>query len=314
MSDESATDTLDMKPTADGGLSASIDLDHGKEAEAAAAKEAERLAWMKDLDLTDEQKKGLSKFGSKEEALKGYLELQSKMGQPKPAEDAAGKPAEDAGKDGRLQLNTPDAPDTKDLPSSTDPDFVMKAIDKAGLKFDELATHFNEHGRISDDQMGAFEKLGYTKNEVNLAIHNFALSRQVHNQVMESAISKAADAVGGQERLNELMKWGGQQPDSAQVNKGLADKDTLVNTVIALNARYEKALADGTAKKQTTAGDPPIDPSAPGGATKMPGFNSQKEMMDFQQKMGRQPSKEQQAEYRQRLANTSDAVIDGVPA
>lgn len=171
------------------------------------------------------------KFASPQDLAKAYAELESKLGQPKPAEN----------------------PDTKtDTPSPTtatqaDAD---KALADKGLKLTDFATEFAQSGALSDESYAKLEAAGYDRGLVD----QFIEGQKARAAQFETTIKSE---VGGGERYNEMVTWAKANLSPAEidaynsaVSSGNPEQAKLA--ALGLSAKFERAV--GSEPKRTLGG------------------------------------------------------------
>jgi ribosomal protein L11 len=124
-----------------------------------------------------------------EDFAKSYGELERKFSS-KPADPPPAKPGE-----------TPPAKPGENPPATpTGDDPAQKAVESAGLNFEQLVEEFNATGKLSENAYKAFEKIGIPKNMVDGYIEGQVALNEQRNQTVFSW-------VGGQDKYTEMVTW-----------------------------------------------------------------------------------------------------------
>ncbi len=96
-----------------------------------------------------------------------------------------------------------------------------EAVEKAGLKMEDLNKEFAETGKLSDESLKALEKAGIQKAQVDEYISGQQAKVQLYEQ-------RVAESVGGQENLQATLKWAETALSEAEIaaaNKALQSGD-----------------------------------------------------------------------------------------
>ena len=153
------------------------------------------------------EEKILGKFGSQEELIKSYQELEKKLGQPK-EEDT---PAE------TLKADTP-------------------ADGLKGIDFNSIQNEFEEHGSLSDETMKNLEASGLPKSYVDNYIEGI-------KAVATRFETEAHDSVGGKDEYGKMIDWVQNNLSKDEVelfNTGIdKDNQTALYTIKGMAARYK---------------------------------------------------------------------------
>lgn len=152
------------------------------------------------------------------ELSKAYKSLESKLGQrPKPEQS--------------LSI---EAPAEKAIPDNAS---VADIIAGAGLDTAAISQQWQEKGALTDEQYAAFKnKYGYTKAEVNAFAKAETEAAEGRSLVQQSIRREAAQVVGGEEKLTELL--------SQAKNFVPADELEDLNQRLASQKHFKGALRD----------------------------------------------------------------------
>lgn len=180
------------------------------------------------------------KFKTAEEFAKSYSELEAKLSTP--------------------------APKT--------PDEAAKVVEKAGLDLPKLYAEFaSNEGKLTDESLSALEKAGVSKETIDLHIKGLqALAQQ--------QTADLASVVGGEAKMNEVLKWA-----STTIPK---DQQEAYNAAIdSNNTAVAKGLLKGFLADYTAANgeDPELvrSESRNQDAGGVQGFASRNEMVEIMQ-------------------------------
>lgn len=196
-------------------------------------------------------------FKTPEEAVTEYKALERLQGAKKKAVVAPTTPA-DPLKIGETPAGEVDA----DVPT---------ILTKAGLQQADLEKQWTEKGDLSPEQYDAIRKArpSLTKADIKLIAQGMAATAAVKNQAMHTAVSEAANVVGGTTQLENLIKSAATLVTPAEkedFNRRLANPALMAGAVRDLAARHAQAVGAGQAQP-LVAGGTPTGPSLPKSAT-----------------------------------------------
>ncbi len=161
------------------------------------------------------------KFKSPEDMAKAYAELESKLGQPKPADPPAADPA------------TP--PANPEIPA--DPNAAL--ADK-GLQLSTFSEEFSQNGSLSAESYEKLQKAGFDKNLVD----QYIAGQQAVASKFEADIKSE---VGGDDTYVAMTDWARANLTPSEiaayntaVSSGNADQAKLA--ALGLSAKYQKAV------------------------------------------------------------------------
>lgn len=177
------------------------------------------------------------KYKSVDDLVKGYKELESRLGAPKPAETPAPPPL---------------------------PQTVEEVLNLAGLKDTEVANQYLTKGELTAEQYAAFAKVGRGRGEVDAFLAGQKAMREAQELQQQQILNESAKYVGGDQQLQTLLQFAGTLPKARidDLNARLADK-----------TKYKGALAEIlTEYKQTTgtANAAPVISGSPSAAGPAP--------------------------------------------
>lgn len=152
------------------------------------------------------EEKILGKFGSQEELIKSYQELEKKLGQPK--------------EDNPTETLKADAP--------------VEGL--KGIDFNSIQNEFEENGSLSEDTMKNLEDSGLPKSYVDNYIEGI-------KAVATRFETEAHDSVGGKEDYVKMIDWvqGNLSKEEVELFNAGIDKDnqTALYTIKGMAARYK---------------------------------------------------------------------------
>lgn len=185
------------------------------------------------------------------EALaKSYTELEKTRGTPTP----------NVAKDGVTIPATP----------TTEVDPAKAAVEGAGLDWDKVSAEFVEgKGELKAETVESLVKAGIPKAMID---QHIALVKEASANLTKQAV----DYVGGEDTMNTLLAWAGQnltEAEKVSYNTMLATRDQWQVALDTLATKYNGA--------QKTAGEPKLVDGRPGtvGGGSGPGYQSKTEMM-----------------------------------
>jgi len=230
------------------------------------------------------------KFKSVEDLEKSYLELQKKLGQR----------SQQKGKDTPKGLEIPKPSD--EVPSSVSD--LLRAIGK------DEATILQEwaegRGRLKDETYIALAAKGFGRGLVDEVIRAKAAEYRDAQARQELIAQRAAELAGGQEQLQTLLAWAGQNlPDYRiqDLNERLARESSYEGAIVEIMTEYNKAVGAGKASPLISGG---TTPPASGAGCRTP--EEYLELIRQINSAGGKPTPEQIA----KLANTPREIVDAV--
>ena len=165
------------------------------------------------------------KFKSAEDMAKAYSELEKKLGSRQPADE----PPPEA---------TEKAQDGQDKPEATDvQEEAKKAVENAGLNFDDLSAKYWENGQLDQSDYQALEKSGIPKTLVDQFIAG-------QEAILNATRMTVFNEVGGETAYNDMVSWAGDnfsKPEIDAYNRAVdsGDMNTAMMAVKGLKARFE---------------------------------------------------------------------------
>lgn len=202
------------------------------------------------------------KYKTVEDLEKSYVELQKKLGAPKPPADA------DA-----LKIDTTPTPKVEEIPDTADLGVVLE---KAGLKQDEVAKAFSETGKLTDDQYKAIKaKYNLPRAAVDQFMAGQAAQAAVQTITQKQIRAEAATIAGSEEALNSLL--------ASAKDFVPADEIEDINARLADPKRYKGAMRDIMEFHKAAVGAGKSKPLVSGTPARTGGgeaFKTQQEMLN----------------------------------
>lgn len=164
------------------------------------------------------------KFKNEEELAKAYGELEKKLSGGKAPETPPAKSEEQQ----------------KPLPTDLSIKAAEKAVEDAGLNFDEFTQEVATKGTLSPESYAKLEAKGYPKNIVDIHIQGIqALQERSVNEVLKD--------VGGREGYDKIAQWASVNVPKDQLeayNRAVSGTDIAVAKLAlqGLQAQYAKSV------------------------------------------------------------------------
>lgn len=176
--------------------------------------------------------------------------------------------------------------DVEDATEDEGTDEESSQDESEDISFDDLTNEFVETGTLSDESIEALEKTGIPREIVEA--HLVGLQAQA-----ELTRYKAASAVGGEENLNNLLSWAGDNLNETEIDRinalvAAGDFDGYLLAMEGVKARYESNYGSITGKNLQGSTTAAVDV-----------FESQVEMKEAM----RDPRYAKDEAYRNRVAN-----------
>lgn len=202
---------------------------------------------------TPEEKLYAGKFKTPEDLEKAYTEAQR----------ALTRKSQEAAEAKKGQQFIPE----KQEPVEPEISDVNTLVSKSGLNPSELADYFNEHGDLSDEHIAALQKVSnLPAGVIRDAAAGLAARAQQAAAKYQAEYGKAAQAVGGEERLGELVQWAQNNLTPTEINfmnESIKNDPSQLSTFAdALQAKYNRAT--GTTPRQDLAQAGSSQPTATG--------------------------------------------------
>lgn len=168
----------------------------------------------------------LGKYNSPEEVFKAYQEAEKKLGE--------------------RARNPGDGTFAREL---ADTDGVAAVLERAGLRFDDVAQRFTQTGSLEDADYAALKKQGFTRTMVDEYLAGQKVIAETQAQTTRQIVDGATQYVGGKEQLDTLLAFGRELPKHVQdtINGLLKSPDTYRDGLDMLKSRYtQKVGTPGT--------------------------------------------------------------------
>lgn len=190
---------------------------------------------------------------------------------------------------------------------SSRPDFasmnVETLLEHAGVAGGDLATNWQEHGTLTDDQYSALRKVGLGKEVVDTFLRGQqAMAKNNHYEVQQS-VEAAASLAGGRQQLENLFAWANKHYNDAQLERfqtmandpnqmGAAVKEMMFDWKNVSGQGFTSQLVNGQSMPNTSSG-----------------FES---VHEFVEAMGKARKNGFDAAFQRRLANTPQHILRGI--
>jgi hypothetical protein len=190
---------------------------------------------------------------------------------------------------------------------SSRPDFasmdVESLLQHAGVTGGDLATNWQEHGTLTEDQYTALRKVGLGKEVVDTFLRGQqAMAKNNHYQVQQ-AVEAAASLAGGRQQLENLFAWANNHYDESQLERfqtmaddpgqiGAAVKEMMFDWKNVSGQGFTSQLVNGQAMPNAASG-----------------FES---VHEFIEAMGKARKNGFDAAFQRRLANTPQHILRGI--
>jgi hypothetical protein len=165
------------------------------------------------------------KYKNVDELVRGYKELESKLGAPKPPV-APATPA------------TPATPPTPKGVVPPVPDAAAAVVAQAGLNFDEFSAEFAQTGTLSEASYEKLTKAGLPKEMVDSYIEG-------QTTIAEKRQNEVFSTVGGPDAYTKMTEWAAANLTEAEkvaFNGSLTGSlDSVKWAVAGLKAKYDAA-------------------------------------------------------------------------
>lgn len=177
------------------------------------------------------------KYKSVDDLVKGYKELESRLGAPKPAETPAPPPL---------------------------PQTVEEVLNLAGLKDSEVATQYLAKGELTAEQYAAFAKVGRGRGEVDAFLAGQKAMREAQELQQQQILNESAKYVGGDQQLQTLLQFAGTLPKARidDLNARLADKNKYKGALAEILTEYKQTTGTANAAP-VISGSPSVASAAP---------------------------------------------------
>ena len=230
--------------------------------------------------------KFMNEDGTKNESalLKSYTELEHKQSTPTPPAGVM-------------------IPDPAAAPAIDDNAGIDKILESAGLDTGDIGRQFRTEGKLTPANYTALKKANpaFTRGIVDQFM---AMQLKVVEQTETALRAQAAQSVGGEEKLNTLIEWAKQLPESERktCNTLLSNKDTLMMGVEWLTAKHKAAIGADKSTPLVTG-----QPAPPSGG----GYANQTEMFTAMRNPLYETNKAYRADVNAKIAKTPTDIRKG---
>lgn len=182
------------------------------------------------------------KYKSVDELEKAYKELQSKLGQRKPADDV----------DNDVDNAEPEADDAEEAEAETRSakeiygELIGSKLEEAGIDFSDMNTRWQQSGELTAEDYTALEGAGFTKQVVEAYLNGLNYQAAKDSALSLQQVNEVKAQFGGEAEYGRMMAW-------AQDNLSQEEQDAfndLINTqplsavklaVAGIHSRYTAA-------------------------------------------------------------------------
>lgn len=182
---------------------------------------------------------------------------------------------------------------------------VSSVIERAGIRADEIATNFQQQGRLTDDQYAALAKVGYSRAVVDEYMTGQMAIAATRVNAAQQARDRAFTAAGGPEQWNSLTEWARTHYTPEQIKSfdaRLADPSTSDSAVKEMLYDY-RVVAGNSVGVSMVAGQAAPNVSA--------GFSTVDEVREAMRTIERQGNKIDPA-LKRRLERTPQHLFNGI--
>jgi hypothetical protein len=165
------------------------------------------------------------------------------------------------------QKKAEETPKTEDAPKQTEdetPDpygpVISSALEQAGLRAEDVATHFEQHGEITEDHYTALEKAGFSRDVVDVYLAGVGSKKAEAADLAAADITAIKAVAGGDDGYSKMVKWAQQAlPDDqlTSFNEAVSsgNRATAEWAVKGLHAEFIKATGSRPQFVRGSAGD-----------------------------------------------------------
>ncbi len=180
---------------------------------------------------------------------------------------------------------------------------VETLLQHAGVTGGDLATNWQEHGTLTDDQYSALRKVGLGKDVVDTFLSGQQAVAKNNTYEVQQAVEGAASLAGGQQQLSNLVEWASGHYDETQLTRfqGMLDNPSQINAAVKEMMFDWKNTSGQGFTSQLVNGQ-----SMPNTAS---GFES---VHEFVEAMGKARKNGFDAAFQRRLANTPQHILKGI--
>lgn len=179
-------------------------------------------------------------FSSVTALERGYKDMEAMLGRQQPA--PASSPAESQATENPLAI-----PEGQQQPAD---ETVEAVLARAGMKAEDLATTYQQDGKLTEQQYQSLKAAGYPKPVVDAYVQGQVAQGQLRENQQGQIRNQATEMVGGEQQLNTLLQWASSMPDvrKADINRRLGDPSLYAGALTELQAEHSRAVGAGNAR------------------------------------------------------------------
>lgn len=189
--------------------------------------------------------------------------------------------------------------------SRSQPVEVDTVLERAGLRADEVQANWSAHGRLTDEQYGAFAKAGVGRTMVDQFLTGQTALHATKQQAAQSVVAKAMEAVGGVDAWGSLTQWARTHYPAEKIS----DFDARLNNPQTTESAIKELLYDYRVVSGRDMQTAMIHGAAP--PTTSAAFGSIEEVADAMRRIERQGNRVDEATLR-RVRATPMHLFRGV--
>lgn len=215
------------------------------------------------------------KFKNQEDLVKGYKELEAKLGQQsqQPATEEADEEATET-PEGTTEAEEKETDEGEDADDNGPyGKAVTEVLKAAELDPSKVAEEFETTGEVSEETYAALEKHGYPREMVDAYKRGVAQTEEATAQVTTEQITALKAKVGGDARFAEMQKWAGANasPEELAAYNDALNTGDFTKIDAAVSAMAQRFNADIGTEGDLLGGQ---------GATSSEGYASEAEYME----------------------------------
>lgn len=134
---------------------------------------------------------------------------------------------------------------------------IDQILASANLTQQELSGQWQGNGTLTDDQYASLGRVGYPRSMVDMYLQGQQAQTQLAEVASQQAQSRASEMAGGEDQLNTLLSWAGQNlPEHriTDINERLQDPKRFEGAVREVIAEHRESVGAGTASPLVTNG------------------------------------------------------------
>lgn len=180
------------------------------------------------------------KYKSVDELEKAYKELQSKLGQRKPADEV-----DDVVDDAEPEEDEEPEADTRSAKEIYG-DLIGSKLEEAGIDFSDMNTRWQQSGELTTDDYTALEGAGFTRQMVEAYLNGLNYQAAKDSALSLQQVNEVKAQFGGEEEYGRMMAW-------AQANLSAEEQDAFNNLIETQPMSAVKLAVAGIHSRYTAA-------------------------------------------------------------